>query len=269
MLPLPLAHGATEATEVRPLDHRASLVVRGASQLTEAIRPVAGKLYGPMAGATKGAGSGGFSRAEPPPVVAGYIRVSSRTQDYEYQRHAIEQAARARGELVHRWYGDRATGSRMDRPALIKMRDAIRAGQIQRLWVWRLDRLTRSGIVDAISCIREMRKHGCVLCSVADGFPFDGEFGELFIAIASCMAQHEREKIRENLAAARARMAAAGRPWGKPAASDEQRALVSDLRREGKSIRQISRELRVLGLPLGKSCVCNILRSVPAEKAAS
>lgn len=209
------------------------------------------------------------ARPEPPPVIAAYIRVSSRTQDYAYQRHAIEKAARARGELVHLWYGDTATGARMDRPKLIKLRDDIRAGKIQRLWVWRLDRLTRTGIVDAISCIREMQRSGCTLSSVADGFPFDGELGELFVAIVAWAAQHEREKIRENLQAARARMAAAGRPWGRPPTTEEQRSLVWELRREGKSVRAIARELRALGVPLGKSCVWNILQTEGEQKAAS
>ncbi len=222
-----------------------------------------------MAEATKG---GGLRALHPPrsapPVVAAYIRVSSRTQDYAYQRHAIEISARGRGELVHLWYGDVATGSRMDRPKLQLLREHIRVGRVQRLWVWRLDRLTRSGIVDAVSFISELRKHGCSVHSVTDGFPLDGPTADLYIAMIAWAAQHEREKLRENQQAARARMESVGRHWGRPPATDEQRALIRDLSLEGKSVRKIARELRALGMPLGKTCVWKILRGEPTQKLA-
>lgn len=204
-----------------------------------------------------------------PSVVAAYIRVSSRSQDYAYQRHAIEQAARARGEAVELWFGDVATGSKMERPQLIALRTAIRAGRVRRLWVWRLDRLTRSGIVDTLSCIGEIQRAGCSVSSVADGFPLEGHAGELFMAMVAWAAQQEREKIRENQAAARLRLEASGRTWGKPPVSVATRrqvlALARDARARGErlSVRKIAKHTNC-----GKTTVWKILHEGEEQKAA-
>jgi len=188
-------------------------------------------------------------------AVAGYIRVSSRSQDYAYQRLAIERAARARGEAVSLWFADVASGSSMQRPQLLKLRAAQLAGKIHRLWVWRLDRLTRSGIVDTLCCIDEMRRWGCEISSVADGFAIDGPAAEVILAVLAWAAQMERIKIRENQDAARARMAAEGRQWGHPPLGAELRERVLELGGEGKSVRQIARELRI-----SKTSAWNLLR---------
>jgi DNA invertase Pin-like site-specific DNA recombinase len=198
-----------------------------------------------------------------PPIVAGYIRVSSRSQDYEYQRHAIQLAARARGELVHLWYGDVASGRSMDRPQLLKLRDAIRAHRVQRLWVWRIDRLTRSGIVDTLSCINEIRLAGCAVASVADGFALDGPAADVILAVLAWAAQLERQKIRENLAAARARLALQGRHMGPTPVPTHVRALVKELSDAGLSIRRVARAAGI-----SKSSVWNILHEVPIVKLA-
>lgn len=196
-----------------------------------------------------------------PICVAGYIRVSSRGQDYAYQRHAIERAARARGDVVHRWYGDVATGRTMQRPQLIKLRRHIADHQVQRLWVWRLDRLTRSGIVDTLSCINEIRGAGCQVLSVSDGLDLDGPAAELILAVLAWAAQLERVKIKENLDAARAKMASEGRAWGKPPLQPEIRALVLELAaargEHGQSELSMARIARVVGI--SKSSVWNIL----------
>jgi DNA invertase Pin-like site-specific DNA recombinase len=191
-----------------------------------------------------------------PPIVAGYIRVSSRGQDYEYQRVAIERAARARGEVIHRWYADVASGRTMERPQLRRLREAARQGAIQRLWVWRIDRLTRSGILDTLAAIASMRKAGCLVTSVADGFALDGPASDVVLAVLAWAAQMEREKIRENQAAARARMALEGRPWGRPRVSENVRERIHELRRDQKlSVAKIARTVNV-----SKTTAWNVLQ---------
>ncbi len=178
-------------------------------------------------------------------AVAGYIRVSSPTQDYSYQRHAIDAAARARGERVDAWYADVASGASMDRPELGRLRAALEQRSIRRLWVWRLDRLSRSGIADTLSAVQHVRVCGAELVSVADQVALDGgAAAELVLAVLAWCAQIERSKIRENQEAARARMAREGRPWGRPplppALIDEARELAS----RGLSVREIARTLK-------------------------
>lgn len=199
-----------------------------------------------------------------PAVAAGYIRVSSKSQDYAYQRVEIERAAKARGEVVHLWYGDVATGRTMDRPQLIKLREAVRAGKVSRLWVWRIDRLSRGGIVDTLSAIGEIQRCGCSVESVADGFALNGPASEMVLAALAWAAQLEREKIRENQAAARARMAAEGRYWGHPPIGAYTRAQVIELGRQQKSIRQIAREIGI-----SKSCAWKILKNASGSEKRS
>lgn len=181
--------------------------------------------------------------------------MSTPSQDYAYQRHAIESVTRGRRELVHLWYADVATGSTMRRPHLQKLRDAIRGGKVQRVWVWRLDRLTRSGIVDAVSCIDEMKAHGCELVSVADGFDLQGPAAPVIVSVLAWAAQQQRQTILENLAAARARVEAEGGHWGKPPVPDAVRELVRELGAMGVSVRSIARQTNI-----SKSSAWNILQ---------
>ncbi len=199
-----------------------------------------------------------------PRVVAGYIRVSSRSQDFEYQRHAIQVAARARGEVVTQWYADVATGKHMQRTQLIRLRDGIRAHTIHRLWVWRIDRLTRSGIIDTLSCISEIRLAGCSMSSVADGFALDGPAADVILAVLAWAAQQEREKIRENQAAARARLALEGRHMGLPPIPVHIKGLVRELSGKGLSVRRTARAAGI-----SKSSVWNILQEQTIKKVAS
>jgi DNA invertase Pin-like site-specific DNA recombinase len=189
--------------------------------------------------------------------VAAYIRVSDRSQDYAYQRHAIERAC-APGEPVQLWFADVASGRSMDRPQMHRLRDAIRAGKIHRVWVWRLDRLTRSGVIDMLSCIAELRRYGCEVSTVTDKFPMGGPAAEPILAVLAWAAQQEREKIRENQNAARARMAVEGRAWGRPSLAAAVQLRVRELRAGGKTFRAIARELRI-----SKSSAWKILAAKP------
>lgn len=178
-------------------------------------------------------------------VIAAYIRVSTPSQDYAYQRHAIEAAARASGTTIARWYADTATGASMQRPELARLRRALAGGEIEKVWVWRLDRLTRSGIVDTLSTVQEIRA-AAALSSVADGFALgDGPAGELVLAVLAWAAQMERTKIRENQEAARARLRAQGRSWGRPPLAPHVRDAIDALASQGFTPREIARQAQV------------------------
>jgi DNA invertase Pin-like site-specific DNA recombinase len=197
-------------------------------------------------------------------VVAAYVRVSSRSQDYAYQRLAIERAARARGEVVNLWFADVASGRTMERPQLRKLREAIRAGRVHRCWVWRLDRLTRSGIVDTLSCVNEMKRHHCECASVADGFALDGPAAEMVLSVLAWAAQLEREKIRENQLAARSRMAAEGKPWGRPrVVTPAHIERIQAMARLGLKPKRIATELH-----LSRSSVWRVLHPLGPKAAA-
>jgi DNA invertase Pin-like site-specific DNA recombinase len=152
----------------------------------------------------------------------------------------------------------------MQRKQLIALRDDIRAGRIARLWVWRLDRITRSGIVDMLQAVQEIRKHGCELVSVADTFPLEGTSGELVLAVLAWGAQIEREKIRENQTAARARMTLEGRNWGRPrVVSGALREQALALKDQKLSLKQIARRLNI-----SKTTAWTVLNTFDPQAAA-
>lgn len=194
----------------------------------------------------------------------GYIRVSSPSQDYAYQRSAIEAAARERGERIDGWYADVASGGTMDRPQLGRLWAQLSTGGVRRVWVWRLDRLTRSGIADTLESVSHVRRCGAELVSVADQVALDnGPAAELVLAVLAWCAQMERLKIRENQEAARARLERQGRGWGRPRIPESMKDTCRALQSQGFSVREIARELKI-----SKSWVHSALKSFGQQAAA-
>jgi DNA invertase Pin-like site-specific DNA recombinase len=194
---------------------------------------------------------------------AAYIRVSSASQDYASQRHAIEQAAGGRGERVELWFEDVASGGTMRRPQLASLRRQIELGNCHKLWVWRLDRITRSGIVDMLSVVRGIQADGCELVTVAEAFPLEGKTSDVILAIIAYCAELQRTQIRENQDAARTRMEMQGRSWGRPPLPRYLRDSVRELRSQKKTQRQIAKELQI-----SKTSVDRILHETEHEAAA-
>lgn len=181
-------------------------------------------------------------------MIAAYVRVSSLTQNYKTQRHAIEQRAKARGELEHvEWFEETRSAKSMLRPELERLRIAVRARTVERLYVYRLDRLSRTGIRDTFEIIEETRAHGCELVSIADGFELAGPAADVIIAVMAWAAQQERLVRNERIASARARCEALGQPWGRPPRmTPAQIESAKRLRARGATMRQVA---AALGIP--------------------
>ncbi len=178
--------------------------------------------------------------------VAAYLRVSSRAQDHAMQRASIERAATARGEAIMDWYAEKRSGKALARPELDRLRADARGGAVAKLYVFKLDRLTRSGIRDTLDVIEELRSHGCKVVAVADGFDLDGPTAEIVLAVMAWAAKMERQAINERIAAARERLEAEGRAWGRPRRLDDRTvARAREMRAEGRSVRDIAIALKV------------------------
>lgn len=186
-------------------------------------------------------------------TIAAYLRVSTLGQDLEHQRMAIERAAHARGDRIDRWYTEKRNASSIARAALDELRADARGGEISRIYVFRIDRLTRSGIRDTLAVVQEFRDHGCKLSTVADSFDLDGHASDVVLAVLAWAAQMERAALGERISAARARIEAAGGRWGRPRKLDPATLIrVRKMRREGLTIRQIS-----VALKISKSTIYN------------
>lgn len=176
----------------------------------------------------------------------GYLRVSSRAQDHATQRAAIERAAAARGDVITTWYAEKKSGKLLARPELDRLRADARQGHVRKLYVFKLDRITRSGIRDTFEVVEELRAHGCELVTVADGFSLEGPAAEIILAVMAWSARMERLAINERIAAARERVEAEGKKWGRPRRLDDAAvARIIALRKAGKTIREIAVALNV------------------------
>lgn len=177
---------------------------------------------------------------------AAYYRVSSKSQDLALQRHAVERAARARGDRISSAavYAEKRSAKTTDRPELQRLLENARAGCLApRLYVYRLDRLTRSGIRDTLDVVEQLRRCGVELVTVADGFDPSGPAAEVILAVMAWAARMERLAGEERRADARERRAAQGLPFGRPPkvpAGDPRLARAELLQAQGRSLREIA-----------------------------
>ena len=175
-----------------------------------------------------------------------YARVSSKAQDLSMQRSAVERVAIARGDRIEAWYSEKRSARTIKRPELDRVRADARAGLIKKLYVYRLDRLTRSGIRDTFEVIEALRGHGVELVTVSDGFDLNGPAAEVVLAVMAWAAKMERIAINERISAARERVESEGGKWGRPRRLDDvAERKVQELRGKGRSLREIAVALKI------------------------
>ena len=106
--------------------------------------------------------------------------------------------------------------------------------------------MARSGIRDKFEVVEELRGHGVEIVTVADGFSLDGPAAEVVLAVMSWAAKMERLAVGERIAAARERVEAEGRSWGRPKRVDAPTLRKARrLRASGKTVREIAIALKV------------------------
>jgi len=151
-----------------------------------------------------------------------YVRVSTREQDEEVQRSAIEEFARSRGLDVLAWYVDKGeSGAKpfKDRPGASRLLEDLRKLQPQCVLAWSIDRLGRS-MLDTMNTILELESHGIRVVTVKEEFlqTLDPNIRKLILSILSWVAEYERRRIRERQEEAWRQGKRKGRP---PKVSDD------------------------------------------------
>lgn len=179
-----------------------------------------------------------------------YVRVSSKAQTYDTQKDAIEREVRARGDELVAVLEEKQSARTMDRPVLAQLRDDIRVGRVKKLYVFKLDRLTRTGVADTFQVVQEIRRAGATLVAVADRLTImpgaEDVTSEVMIFALGLAAKLERAATNDRIAAARTRLEAAGRGWGRPTrVPPETLAKMRALEAEGRSQRSIAMALRI------------------------
>lgn len=90
------------------------------------------------------------------------------------------------------------SGKNTSRPALNELLQAIRAGTIDTVIVYRLDRFSRN-IVDFFNLYEIMNQHKCEFISVTESFDTTTVMGRAMMSILVTFAQMERENIQQRV----------------------------------------------------------------------
>ena len=134
-----------------------------------------------------------------------YIRVSTQEQalhgySVSEQTERTQKYCDAMKWHVFRVYTDAGfSGSNTDRPALQQMIADAARGRIQKVIVYKLDRLSRSQ-KDTLALIEDsFIAHGVDFISMSENFDTSTPFGRAMVGILAVFAQLEREQIKERM----------------------------------------------------------------------
>lgn len=90
------------------------------------------------------------------------------------------------------------SGKNTNRPAFRRLMEAVQAGQVQKIFVYRLDRFSRS-IADFSRIWEELEKYGVEFQSVTERFDTASPMGRAMLNIVMTFAQLERETTAERV----------------------------------------------------------------------
>jgi DNA invertase Pin-like site-specific DNA recombinase len=172
-----------------------------------------------------------------------YVRVSSKGQNYESQWDAVRRALPAGVEPVV--YREKMSAKTTDRPELQRLLSDCRAGGIGALFIFRLDRLTRTGVGDTFRVVDDLARLGVALHSVSDNvhvLPGKDDLTTTVMLFAlSLAAKLELVAKNERIAAARVVAEAKGTAWGRPSRiTPADRARIRAMHAEGRTVREIA-----------------------------
>jgi DNA invertase Pin-like site-specific DNA recombinase len=174
-----------------------------------------------------------------------YLRVSSRQKDERSQEPDLQTWARAQGEEAA-WFKDKFTGTTMDRPGLERLLADVRAGRINKVVVWRLDRLGRTA-KGLLNLLDELQALGVGFVSLREGFDLGTTAGRLMAGVLASVAAYETEVRKERQLAGIAKAKAEGKTWGgrkvgtRVRLTVEKEKLIRQLHAENKPVAAIAR----------------------------
>ena len=165
-----------------------------------------------------------------------YLRVSTDRQTIENQRAEVEQLARARGyEPI---FFEETESAAKRRPVFDRMLAEVRAGKVQAVVVWAIDRLHRS-MQGSINTVLELDRLGVRVLSVRESWlDTSGPVRPLLVAIFGWVAEQERARLIERTKAGLDRARRDGKRLGRPPCSVIALHAAADAVRSGTSIRK-------------------------------
>lgn len=152
-----------------------------------------------------------------PPRTAIYARVSTDDQDVQVQLDELRAEAERRGWRIIDTYADEGvSGSRESRPELDRLLGDVRAGRVDLVAVWKLDRLGRS-MQHLIQLLDVLKRHDVGFVSLRDaGIDTTSATGTLMLQLLAAFSEYELAILKERTRAGLARARRQGKTLGRP-----------------------------------------------------
>jgi DNA invertase Pin-like site-specific DNA recombinase len=176
--------------------------------------------------------------------IAIYARVSTQDQDPQMQLRELRAYAKARAFTVAYEFIDHVSGATSVRPELSKLWQTARGRKIDTVLVWKFDRFARS-TKHLIDALEEFRHLGVDFISITEQIDTGSPMGKAMFTVISAIAEFERSLIQERVRAGIARARAQGKQLGRPKISADTKEEIKRLKKQGKSLSQIAKQLGV------------------------
>lgn len=135
-----------------------------------------------------------------------YLRVSTEAQTEKYgldmQKQKILEYCDREGVAIDKWYVDGGySGSKLDRPEIQGLLDDAERGRIAKVFIYKLDRMSRD-VIDTLNlCTRVLPKYGVEVVSMTEDIRTERPMDKVMLTMNAAMNQYEREVIRMRMSA--------------------------------------------------------------------
>jgi len=169
-----------------------------------------------------------------------YARVSTDQQvgGMESQVRVLRLYCEQNGITNFEFYSDEGiSGTKASRPALDRMMDDVRKGEISCVVVYSFSRFARS-VTHMLNGMEVMKKHDCNFVSLTEKIDTNSPIGKAIFVIISAISQLERDLIVERVKNGLANARAKGKQIGRKKLRDS--ALIRKLLKAGLTFRAIA-----------------------------
>ena len=193
-----------------------------------------------------------------------YARVSTDRQESLNQLAELREYVSRQNWNMFREYVDEDVPGKERKPQLEAMLADAHARRFDVAVFWALDRLTRSGVREAVEILHRLGTAGVGFVSVREPYLNAlGPFRDAVVGIIATIAKLETERMSERIRAGITRAKAQGKRVGRPSVPPEKGAEARSLREQGLSWSQIAERTR-----LGRTTVRRLCQNGSAKTTA-
>ena len=152
-----------------------------------------------------------------------YARVSKEEQNIETQLVALRDfCQRNNYQIVEEYLDNGISGATDNRPAFNKLLEDMRAGKINCVLVYKLDRIGRS-LQHLLNLFEEFKNRGVEFISLTQNINTNTPEGKMFLRMLMVLAEYERELIVSRINSGLERARLEGKKLGRPVGAKDKK----------------------------------------------